>query len=91
MCSVLAQSIKSFYFCVLGHPEDKEPAGVRRAEIKRFNMVRALSVSCSALSGIRSDTGHRLRHGRRSPIYNIIPLKRFTTENPEKAPKNCLL
>ena len=43
MCSVLAQSIKSFYFCVLGHPEDKEPAGVLAAEIKRFNMVRALS------------------------------------------------
>ena len=53
MCSVLAQSIKSFYFCVLGHPEDKEPAGVLAAEIKRFNMVRALS-------GIRSDTGQDL-------------------------------
>ena len=26
------------------------------------------------------------RHGRRSPIYNIILLKRFTTESPENTP-----
>ena len=40
-----------------------------------------------ALYGIRHDTGHGLRHGRISPIYNIKPLKRFTTETPEKPQK----
>ena len=61
------------------------PAGVLAAEIKRFNKVRALS-------GIRHDTGQDLATAADLIyIYNIIPLKRFTPENPEKALKNALL
>ena len=85
LCSVLAQSIKSFYFCFLHFPENKELPGCREEKTKRFNkypvVVRACVPACirahvrMVATGALQTQGHGL-------------LKRFTAKMPLC---NCLI